>query len=874
MKLLVVVGSLLWCCVAAQPLCESCPAGNYLNTWTGNCVPCPQGYASSYADQTGAGSAPGSCGICQAGQGTNMDQSRCIDCPAGKLSNAGVCVLCPIGRYQPLVRINDTYNNQSNCLDCPNGTRPSTDRSKCESCPAGTYSTDGVSCVPCQSGTYSKGVGQTYNHCTSCGLGYEPNAGSGATDCNICPAGKYRDFSALFCQQCSYGMFNPKTGSTTPNDCTQCPAGRAPDQIWVVGQLTTVGSKCNECGPGKYSPDGTPCTTCGSGYNPGWGGQNPGDCRTCPLGNVPNSDLSGCVACPIGRYSDDGLWCTSCPINTTQTRTGAKDVSDCKACPTGKVNGYQSAYPCVCNGGQYEVRDLNTPCLQCPLGKTSIRRTYDSFRSQWIGGTVIDASPDGCTFCAPGTYGVVDNTTGTPFGVCWACQDGWYNPNTGSTNVTDCQQCQDGSYSNAPNNANCTQCIPGKYGDPSHTRCNNCQAGKASNVVGASTSSTCANCTAGSYSMAGATQCRSCPPGTYSALNSDSCVPCDIDTFNNQSGASDSSSCLACPSGRALMRESSGRGHWVPSPWRNCSSSCSTTRDVVCANSLLQQVPDSECLAGTKPVTWAVCAGNPNFQYFSTNANRCPRACSANTDTGKTVTCVDGTCVTDPNDCPYGNRLIFRQRINYDVSPKYQTSPSSILTWIATYENYYYNALSNAAQIHFLLLTPVNWRGVQSVEVTVQIQQMPYPDNLYYPTTTNRRASGEFVNFTTTTASACFLQCQNNASCVAVSWYTGAIDNCRLSNIQGTLNGWFGWSYIPKQVFPNLGATATMFNNYVNRVTSGALYGGVPSLDPSWGFDWAPTPAPFSTNSASTASMGMTRLLQVLSLGFLLKFLY
>lgn len=387
--------------------------------------------------------------------------------------------------------------------------------------------------------------------------------------------------------------------------------------------------------------------------------------------------------------------------------------------------------------------------------------------------------------------------------------------------------------------------------------------------------SVCATCMAGTYSWDGATSCRNCPAGTYSLPSFDTCAPCGLDSFSNVTGVSNIGSCMTCPSGRTLFREATGRGHWVTGPWRNCSASCETTRDVVCANSWLQQVPDGECLGSAKPMTWAVCGGDPSYQCDPSISNRCPRDCTANTNMNpaRTHTCPDGTCVADPNDCAYGNRFFFKKRINADVEPAYKTSPETITNWIWQYESYFNTAFQNYAQVRLLMLKPVTWRNIKSVEVTFQIQQAPYPDNMYLGGgQANRRAANEFACFDRVTAAQCFWECENNSTCVALSWYPGINQGCCLASATGTLaNG--GWTYYTKQSFRQRVNTDSMRNYYVGREWNGAnaIYSNVPGLDPTWGWDWAPTPAPFSTNSASSISMSVMGLLQVLSLSLLLK---
>ncbi|KAJ3452198.1 hypothetical protein M0812_03962 [Anaeramoeba flamelloides] len=171
--------------------CNPCPAGTYSTAYGATtietCLECDPG---TYNPQTGATSRD-FCLKCHMGtynphSGSNSTQS-CIPCPLGSVSN---------------------ISGSSSCEFCEKGKIPSKKNDRCESCPAGTYSsqTGSLSCVKCPTNTISIGINNI--KCTKCMVngiclggdkckpGHDPNQ-----LCRVCKEGKFR--IADICVDCN-----------------------------------------------------------------------------------------------------------------------------------------------------------------------------------------------------------------------------------------------------------------------------------------------------------------------------------------------------------------------------------------------------------------------------------------------------------------------------------------------------------------------------------------------------------------------------------------------------------------------------------------------------------------------------------------------
>ena len=92
--------------------CTTCPAGKYSSIYGGTeCTDCAAGKYSS----TLAAISSNVCMNCPDGKGSpegSISISNCIDCTAGKVRKGGVCLDCPIGKYQ-------SPDRTTSCVNCP-----------------------------------------------------------------------------------------------------------------------------------------------------------------------------------------------------------------------------------------------------------------------------------------------------------------------------------------------------------------------------------------------------------------------------------------------------------------------------------------------------------------------------------------------------------------------------------------------------------------------------------------------------------------------------------------------------------------------------------------------------------------------------------
>ncbi|XP_072195177.1 signal peptide, CUB and EGF-like domain-containing protein 2 isoform X2 [Excalfactoria chinensis] len=140
-----------------------------------------------------------------------------------------------------------------------------------------------------------------------------------------------------------------------------------PQQSCGVGQMH-VGSRCDQCSPGEYSPDGfKPCLPCPIGtYQPEAGRVSCfpcggglttrhsstslfQDCETkvqCSPGHFYNTTTHRCIRCMVGTYQPEfgQNYCISCPGNTTTDYDGSTNITQCKNRQCGGELGDYTGY--------------------------------------------------------------------------------------------------------------------------------------------------------------------------------------------------------------------------------------------------------------------------------------------------------------------------------------------------------------------------------------------------------------------------------------------------------------------------------------------------------------------------------------------------
>lgn len=169
--------------------------------------------------------------------------------------------------------------------------------------------------------------------------------------------------------------------------------------------------------------------------------------------------------------------------------------------------------PIACPPGQYKSYGVHTTCTDCPAGY----------------------------YCSDyGIQGPQDTTNG-PLDANWKCPAGFYCP----AKTSDYQ----GYF-----------CTPGYYCPLQSSAMIPCEAGKYCQGYHLSASS--GDCEAGYLCLGKATKPNpddqdgtgyQCPTGYYCLEGGSATIPCPIGTYNDKSGASSLSYCLACPAGKVCQ---------------------------------------------------------------------------------------------------------------------------------------------------------------------------------------------------------------------------------------------------------------------------------------------------------------------------------
>ena len=184
-----------------------------------SCVPCSQ-VGNNAAQSASLFSASGtSCDSCAPGKQPSADRSACDLCIAGTYSSTGVCDNCT------------TQSNSfsgpgaTQCDACGPGTRPATDRGSCESCPPGQYS--------------------PYGSCQACAAGKQPSdAQDSCVDCATISSTAFSP-DGRTCQVCAVGT----QPSVSRDSCDSCPGGTLGSAAGCVGACAAVGCVNITVGP-------------------------------------------------------------------------------------------------------------------------------------------------------------------------------------------------------------------------------------------------------------------------------------------------------------------------------------------------------------------------------------------------------------------------------------------------------------------------------------------------------------------------------------------------------------------------------------------------------------------------------------------------
>lgn len=557
--------------------CKICPRGFYCPQGSTTPAPCmPGSYGPERLGLTMAGPSPSgwpSCKSCPEGyECPDFNTITPAACGKGKWSRLAEaqCTDCNVGYYCPL---NATSEGTMLNNTCPKGLYcgMKTDHvpgKQLDACPKGAY------CIvatplpqPCPEGTYrnAKG-GEKEQDCFDCPAGkycvvdanntipqptgpcpagyYCPNK-TGVATTYPCPAGKYRGevggISLQSCADCPPGYTCENPGTATPAVCPRgkfCPGQtitpmNCPEGTFGNSTGLRHGEECSSCSPGYYCETAgltTPTGICNQGFVCRVGSNS-----SSPLGDPANDKDNS--KCPKGGYCPTGSSIAqACPKGTYLNFTGAVNKSQCMACTPGMycAVGMLGKPTGTCRAGYYCSGGAFTPTQ------------YRTTPGHYSGVGAFQEEP-----CAPGTYQPENGASS-----CRTCPKGYFCNDTAMTSGRECpkgfycgygtitpQPCLEGSYNpslNLFNQSQCISCDPGSYcqskGLVAPTGL--CHGGyyctlsaRVPNPIGGGTGDLC---TAGHFCRNGTHTPWPCPPGTYNPVR----------------GASNETSCLACPPGK------------------------------------------------------------------------------------------------------------------------------------------------------------------------------------------------------------------------------------------------------------------------------------------------------------------------------------
>jgi hypothetical protein len=416
----------------------------------------------------------------------------------------------------------------------------SVDKMQCiATCQIGNFhdSANNNVCGACSAGTYQDQEGQT--SCKYCDSGYETLhnnnvVASGASQCNVCPAGK-TDFdreSSTQCQLCAAGYF--MDSSSQSGICKTCGSGSFTDTL-----ASTGAKSCTECPVGTTDNDSTSstqCQICAIGKYMNAIGQS-GNCKTCGSGSYTNTLAStgaeSCTLCPTGKKDGDGSSSTACQNCQSGTYQDVEGQTTCKNCEIGKYQDQVGQSSCTsCETNQYQDQTGQLDCKNCAAGNEAKTASV----------SIVSSGATMCTGCKVGEY----DDDGSSSTGCKYCQQGQYQPSTGQTS---CKLCEIGKYADQTGSVSgCTQCTYGKYQDQTgQTSCKECYELTDTFMLGATNKKNdCKSCTVGKYYNSNDKRCYDCPGGKYTTLIKQViCTTCGTGAYTP-----DSSRCITCPSGR------------------------------------------------------------------------------------------------------------------------------------------------------------------------------------------------------------------------------------------------------------------------------------------------------------------------------------
>jgi len=321
-----------------------------------------------------------------------------------------------------------------------------------------------------------------------------------------------------------------------------------------------VGSEqCTECLAGTYAAaKDKACKVCEVGKYQDKAGQT--TCKACSVGEIPNSDKTGCVKCSAGEeyYAVGSGECDypSNPARTTATDVAVTDPTactevKCRACTAGYYNPADSIKYChrctpakkyttdqtsctECTAGQV-ANALGTGCDKCAAGKK--RESTDDDCVDCAAGSISKAGEATCTKCEKGKYEVSKTS-------CEDCPVGKYNKVEGKSGDSSCIDCPDGSVAATTGTDECTKCTPGNYAKSKDKQCEPCPGGK---FQGSAEKTSCDDCPPGHISTGGASVCKACEEGKEQNADQTACNECKVGFHQPTAGQA---ACIKCGEGK------------------------------------------------------------------------------------------------------------------------------------------------------------------------------------------------------------------------------------------------------------------------------------------------------------------------------------
>ena len=508
----------------AGSLCSSCFKGNYTDVLgSTSCKRCDpgtysadkiDGYESCVLCEKGkvqAGWAETTCAYCDQGSFYPFEAgTKCQKCPAGTYSlTTSAANLIESSQIFNMLTLNASHNAlPDTCIECPAGKFSARESATaCDSCTPGKAAIGSASksCSYCRPGYYSNSTGST--GCSKCNEGSRSLLPSNSTSCVWCQAGTSSPGDASVCYECIPGKFALDRAS----QCSNCAAG--------FESLDSQATTCQGCVPGKFSigsaslavtPD--PCKKCPVGKYANE--TNSTRCRDCVAGSFNHVEgSSSCSLCIQGKFSADAASvCSHCPPidgkETSTTGEAKTSESDClKKCDPG-YSGFNGVEPCyLCQPGTSGA--FGTPCREKLriIGlwtDTGLSQTYV------VGGQCLNNS---CPLCDAGTYSPQSGLS-----YCLECAQHRYS-NAGQANCTKCPGTTVTDGPGASSLEMCVDmCIPGAVSPDGVSPCTRCPAGTYGQVYGMTA---CTACPAGKFQpLLSGTTCVLCPPGTGTFLQS------------------------------------------------------------------------------------------------------------------------------------------------------------------------------------------------------------------------------------------------------------------------------------------------------------------------------------------------------------------